>query len=139
MAAHSVTVLCDMASVVVWNDKMRGKYGHAMDYAPSMDILEMDHEDWYTLRGLLEEGTEDAISDKVREVLYKQLQKWLRLDKPRTHKEWTERKHCKPTAQLIVERIEEFEEECQNSEHTDTDKAWGLLYWIREQLENWGM
>lgn len=34
----------------------------------------------------------------------------------------------------ILDEINAFDEQCEAEEYTDTDQAWNLLYWIREQL-----
>lgn len=137
MAAHSVTVLCDMSTVHEWDEDNRNVYKHAMDFAPAMD--ELHHQDWEDLRDALDSGTSDMVQGRVLTTLYKQLQKWLLLEKPRTHEEWVDGKHCTSLSKLIIKRIREFHAQCQDGEYTDTGDAWELLYWIQENLEKWGI
>jgi hypothetical protein len=42
-------------------------------------------------------------------------------------------RHHKPTA-AIVERLDAFNRQCVEAEHTPTDEVWDLLDWIRQQL-----
>lgn len=135
MAAHSVSILTDMAAEYYWGENERESYAHAMDYAPAMDITEMGHQDWYTLRGLLEEGTATEVRNKAREVLCTQLQEWLKLGKPRNHEEWMEAEVEKDTTELIIEEIDKFDAQCAADEYTDTGEVWDLLNWIRLVLE----
>ncbi len=39
------------------------------------------------------------------------------------------------TAKGIIESIEEFDRDCEESQYTDTEVVWDLLLWIRDSLK----
>lgn len=112
MAAHSVTILVEMAGRDGWLDRSEVEsYLFAMTHAPGFSELGPD--DWDALERALrfypqrpDAKYRQELHEMVLTILCHQLQEWEQLGKPAMHEEWEQAKYdarAIPTHHDLVE------------------------------------
>jgi len=87
MAAHSVTILVELANTIN-ADKMRSDLRQAIGFAPGMDFPQLDGDDYHWLSVACEQGTDAELYNAVLDQLQVQLQQWQLLGRPSNTEDW---------------------------------------------------
>lgn len=91
MAAHSVTILIELAYKTLYADnaQVREQLRLALETAPGADELESN--DWGDLASAVSDPSEWDLHGLLVDVLGIQIDKWKALDQPTCHEEWVKR------------------------------------------------